>query len=80
MNKFNRDLLVLIKEEKNENLQHAVEQLHELLYVAERSEKMIQAHELININKRKIWSDAKHIKTVFLKKDLKPFVFLNNLN
>ena len=81
MNKFNRDLLVLIKEESNpQSLKHEVEQLHELLFCIEQTDKMIQTHELINVNKRKIYRNEKHLKSVIKEPELKPFIFLNNLN
>lgn len=81
MNKFNRDLLVLIKEESNpQSLQHEVEQLHELLFGIEQTDKMILTHELINVNKRKIYRSEKRLKDVVREPELKPFIFLNNLN
>lgn len=81
MKKFNRELLVLLKEETNpQAIEHEVEQLHELLFDVEQTESMIVAHELINVNKRKITSGSKKLKAVLKMPELLPFVFLNNLN
>lgn len=81
MNKFNRDLLVLTKEETNPKaLQHEVEQLHELLFFIEQTNKVICSHELINANKRKIYHDEKRLRSAFSRIEMKPFVFLSNLN
>ena len=43
MNKFNRDLLVLFKEElmNPQAIEHEVEMLHELLYSVERIDNLI---------------------------------------
>lgn len=81
MKKFNRELLVLLKEETNpKNIEHEVEQLHELLFDVERTESLIIAHEVVNINKRRITSANKRLKAILRLKELKPFVFLYNLN
>ena len=64
MNKFNRDLLVLFKEElmNPQAIEHEVEMLHELLYSVERIDNLIVAHEVINLNKYKIVSDKNIIR------------------
>jgi hypothetical protein len=81
MDKFNRDLLVLFKEESNQqSIEHEVELLHELLYYVEKPENVALAYEVININKYKIYSDKKMVHAVMKEKNLKPFIFLNNLN
>jgi hypothetical protein len=82
MNKFNRDLLVLFKEElmNPQAIEHEVEMLHELLYSVERIDNLIVAHEVINLNRYKITSDPKVIKETFSLRELKPFVFLSNKN
>ena len=56
MNKSNRDLLVLFKEDvmSPQAIEHEVEMLHELLYLVERIENLIVAHEVINVNKYKM--------------------------
>ena len=82
MNKFNRDLLVLFKEElmNPQAIEHEVEMLHELLYSVERIDNLIVAHEVINVNKYKIISDKNIIRTTLRRNELKPFIFLNNKN
>jgi hypothetical protein len=82
MNKFNRDLLVLFKEElmNPQAIEHEVELLHELLYSVERMDNLIVAHEVINLNKYKIISDKDVIRMTLRQNELKPFIFLNNKN
>ena len=82
MNKFNRDLLVLFKEElmNPQAIEHEVEMLHELLYSVERIDNLVVAHEVINLNKYKIISDKNAIRMTLRENELKPFIFLNNKN
>jgi len=82
MNKSNRDLLVLFKEElmTPQSIEHAVELLHELLYNVEKIENLVTAHEVINLNKYKIYNKFHIVRDTIRKKELKPFVFLNNKN
>lgn len=82
MNKFNRDLLVLFKEElmNPQSIEHEVEMLHELLYSVERIDNLIVAHEVINLNKYKIVSDKKVVQSMLRENELKPFIFINNKN
>ena len=81
MDKFNRDLLVMFKEQSNpQAIENEVEQLHELLYAVEKIENVVTAHEVIDINKRKIYSSKILICETLKFKKLKPFVFLNNMN
>ena len=81
MDRFNRDLLVMFKEQSNpQTIENEVEQLHELLYAVEKIENVVKAHEVININKRKILSSKTLISETLKYKKLKPFVFLNNMN
>ena len=81
MDKFNRDLLVLFKEEFSpQAIEHEVELLHELLFYVEKIDNIVIAHEVINVNKYKIFSDRKTIRETVNSKNLKPFVFLNNKN
>ena len=82
MNKSNRDLLVLFKEElmTPQSIEHAVELLHELLYDVERIENLVTAHEVINLNKYKIYNKFHIVRDTIRQKELKPFIFLNNKN
>ena len=82
MNKSNRDLLVLFKEDlmSPQAIEHEVEMLHELLYGVEKLDNLVTAHEVININRYKIQNEFRIVRETLRKKNLKPFVFLNNLN
>jgi hypothetical protein len=82
MNKSNRDLLVLFKEElmSPQAIEHEVEMLHELLFSVEKIENLVTAHEVINLNKYKIQTQFNIIKNTIRRKVLKPFVFLCNKN
>jgi hypothetical protein len=82
MNKSNRDLLVLFKEDmmSPQAIEHEVELLHELLYGVERIENLVISHEVVNINKYKIQNDFHTIREAIRMKKLKPFVFLSNKN
>lgn len=82
MNKSNRDLLVLFNQElmTPQALEHEVSLLHELLFHVERIDNLVIAHEVIDLNKYKIYSRHNVIKTYIRLKKEKAFVFLNNLN
>ena len=82
MNKSNRDLLVLFKQElmTPQAIEHEVSWLHELLFSVERMENFVKAHELIDLNRYKITNTAFDIKKNVRRKKDQPFVFLNNKN
>ena len=82
MNKSNRDLLVLFKEDlmSPQAIEHEVEMLHELLYAVEQIENIVTAHEVINLNSYTIQSQYSIIRNTIRRKELKPFIFLNNKN
>ena len=82
MNKSNRDLLVLFKEElmSPQAIEHEVEMLHELLYAVEKIDNLVIAHEVINLNRYKIYNQFNIIRNTIRRKELKPFIFLNNKN
>ena len=82
MNKSNRDLLVLFKEElmSPQAIEHEVEMLHELLYTVEQIDNLVTAHEVINLNNYKIQNQYNTIRNTIRRKELKPFIFLNNKN
>jgi hypothetical protein len=80
MDNFNRDLLVLFKESNQKSIEREVEFLHELLFYVEKIENVIIAFEVINVNKYKIYSDKKIIQETIIQRELKPFVFLFNMN
>jgi hypothetical protein len=82
MNRPNRDLLVLFKQElmTPQAMEHEVGLLHELLFTVERSERVIQAHEIIDLNRYKVINKHHLIRAAFRQREEKPFVFLNNKN
>lgn len=82
MNKSNRDLLVLFKQElmTPQAIEHEVSWLHELLFTVERMENFTRAHELIDLNRYRITNNALDIKKNVRRKKDQPFVFLNNKN
>ena len=82
MNKSNRDLLVLFKQElmTPQAIEHEVSWLHELLFKVERMDNFIRAHELIDLNRYKITNNDVAIKKNVRRKKDQPFVFLNNKN
>ena len=82
MNNSNRDLLVLFNQElmSPQAIEHEVEQLHGLLYTVEALDNIVVAHEVIDMNKYKIFNDQQHLRDVFRQRELKAFVFLNCKN
>jgi hypothetical protein len=82
MNKSNRDLLVLFKQElmTPQAIEHELDSLHELLFDVERIDNFVSAHELIDLNKYKIIKTDFDIKRVIRSRKESPFVFLNNVN
>jgi hypothetical protein len=82
MNKPNRDLLVMFKQELMDlqALEHEVGQLHELLFNVEKLDNLVAAHEAIDLNKYKLIKNQVKLRLVIRQKELKPFVFLNCKN
>ncbi|MDQ6609404.1 MAG: hypothetical protein M3Y85_06255 [Bacteroidota bacterium] len=80
MKNYNRDLLLLYKEEvyNDDLLQKEVECLHEILMKVEHNDIFCCAHELITRNK--LTQKRKHIIKAIACEDLKPFYFLINKN
>jgi len=78
MENYNRDLLVLYKDElgNNELLQHEVACLHKILLGIENDEAFCVAHELATRNR--ITNKTRAI--IRATEDLKPFHFLINKN
>ncbi|MBK7885035.1 MAG: hypothetical protein IPJ81_15570 [Chitinophagaceae bacterium] len=56
MNKANRDLLVMFKQELMTPMAMAyeVERLHQLLFKVEKLDNLVVAHEIIDLNKFKL--------------------------
>jgi hypothetical protein len=82
MNNSNRDLLVLFNQElmTPQAIEHEVEMLHEILYMVEGLDNIVTAHEVIDVNKYKIFNAPQQLRTIFRQRDLKPFLFLNCKN
>ena len=80
MKNYNRDLLLLYKEEvyNDDLIQNEVECLHRILMTVERNDVFCQAHELVN--RYKITQKAKAILKAVEWPELKPFNFLINKN
>jgi len=82
MNRANRDLMVLFKQElmSPQALERQVELLHGLLHIVESTENIIIAHEVLDLNKYKVIKNKKQLRGLLIKERLKAFVFVNNLN
>lgn len=82
MNNSNRDLLVLFNQElmTPQAIEHEVEMLHEILYTVEGLDNIVTAHEVIDVNKYKIFNAPQQLRAIFRQRDLKPFLFLNCKN
>jgi hypothetical protein len=82
MKKVNRDLLVLWNEQHQNAfmIEKNLTLINDLLFEAERIDNFIQSHELIDLNKYKIYKTPFQIKKWIRNKDEKAFSFLNNLN
>ena len=80
MKNYNRDLLLLYKEEvyNDDLLQKEVECLHEILMRVECNEIFCHSHELVKRNR--ITQKARSILNACLWPELKPFHFLINKN
>jgi len=79
---FNRDLLLLSKTAHldPEELDRQMELLNTLLYHVENWQTFCNAHEVIDINRRKIISSHRRIERILRKTKQKAFVFTNNKN
>lgn len=82
MNNSNRDLLVLFNQElmTPQAIEHEVEMLHEILYSVEGLDNIVAAHEVIDVNKYKIFNTPLKLRTIFRQRELSPFIFLNCKN
>jgi hypothetical protein len=78
----NRDLFVLLNEGKMtpEEFEHEVDVLNSILFKAESFDNIFTAHELIDLNKYKVYSDRHILLREIRKKTPTPFVFFFNKN
>ena len=82
MNKTNRDLLVLFKQEllSPQAIEETVDWLHEILQTTERLNNLVIAHEILDLNKYKVIHNPLTLRNTLSKAPLKPFIFLNCKN
>lgn len=79
----NRDLLVMFRQRvmTQQDIDREVMQLNHLLFTTERLDNLVQAHEILDLNRYKIINNSVEIKKIIRQKKLhKPFVFFNNKN
>lgn len=78
----NRDLLVLLKDEfmSEHAIEREVARLNEMLFDVESFDNISVSHELIDMNKYRIYRERKLVLQALKEKELKPFVFLFNMN
>ena len=82
MNKSNRDLLVLFKQEllSPQVIEETVDWLHEILQNTERLNNLVIAHEVLDLSKYKVVHNPLVLRNTLRKDPLKPFIFLNCKN
>ena len=82
MNKSNRDLLVLFKQEllSPQVIEETVDWLHEILQTTERLNNLVIAHVVLDLNKYKVVHNPLVLRNTLRKDPLKPFIFLNCKN
>jgi len=82
MKASNRDLLVLLKDEtmSNQAIEQEVESLNELLHDVESADEFCRVNEVIDMNRYKIHREHKLLVQVMYQPELKPFIFLSNMN
>jgi hypothetical protein len=78
----NRDLLVLLKDDSmsEQAIEQEVERLNLLLFTVEKGDRNWSAYELIDLNRFRVMHDKKNLVSALRQKELKPFLFLNNMN
>ena len=82
MNRSNRSLLVLFNQELKSPhaIEHEVGILNELLHHVENLENVMVSHEIIDLNRHKLYNDPLSLRKAFRQHKVKGFVFLNNKN
>jgi hypothetical protein len=82
MKSLNRDLLVLSKNTSPDpqELEHEVEQLHQILFHAETMSNFCMVNELIDVNRYKVITKPRQVERIVREKRLKPFQFISNKN
>lgn len=82
MRKLKRDLILLRKEDQLDelNIEREVECLNFLLQMVETISSLSRAHELIDMNRYKIYQDTLTVSKALKQKEFKPFQFIINKN
>jgi hypothetical protein len=82
MKRLKRDLILLRKEDQPDelNIEREVDWINHLLQTVETISSLCNAHELIDLNRYKIYQDNVSISKALKQKELKPFQFLFNRN
>lgn len=82
MRKLKRDLILLRKEDQLDelNIEREVECLDYLLQMVETISSLSRAHELIDMNRYKIYQDTLTVSKALKQKEDKPFQFIINKN
>jgi hypothetical protein len=82
MKRLKRDLILLRKEDQLDelNIEKEVECLNYLLQTVETISSLCKAHELIDLNRYKIYQDTLTVTKALKQKELKPFQFIINKN
>lgn len=82
MKSTNRDMLVLVKDEKmgSDSIMLEMERIGKMLISVETRESMCIAHEVIDINRNKKITSTHGVDRVLQEKNLKPFIFIFNKN
>ena len=78
MNRTNRDLLVLFKQDllSPQAIEETVGWLHEILQTTERLNNLVVAHEVLDLNKYKVIHNPLTLRSTLQNDLLKPFIFL----
>ncbi len=82
MNPHNRDLLVFTKKEmmNQHELERQIELLNDLFYLVEASNAAYIANEVIDVNRNKVITKLRRVRTILQTQQLRPFVFISNKN
>jgi len=78
----NRDLLVLVKDEYNNEgmMQRELQELNRLLYHFETLDTIAIAHEVFDVNRGRVIEKHAGVKKILGNRILKPFQFACNKN
>lgn len=82
MKRLKRDLILLRKDDQLDelNIEKEVECLDHLLQMVETISSLSKAHELIDMNRYKIYQDTLTVSKALKQKEDKPFQFIINKN